>query len=454
MVSIRELATGNILRLFTTPITRTTFQRSNAGSMDTDLVCGVHWGFVPGGLIMAACGSDFPGRWSFDAETGEARPVAGLVINNNIGTGSNCATVFDSSADVPFIVSGGNSNHWHLGNGAIYDLRNSRSIAFSGCKHFSQGLTHAGTQAAYRLDDLARTDPTRAGFRLWGIQAAIGGVGCEVPGWLPLNTMGHDGSCKPKPAIMLHDGRVAVLCSKARLAATTSGAISANDYSETRLAIVHPKPNGKTGMIVGFTSWKSLDYTLSEPFNALRAYETHPQIAANGDTVIVFQPPSDFLAGSLKTIDSITGRPSAPVAIPKISEAYRDYRLDNFPQFGNVSLCLHGGMIHLLEFNGTVLLVRRYGMDCVYSNTIEIDVGTTADAGFHTVHSVQSTNAGILVSLLYRQNGKTRQSLVMLDAKPVEPVTPVIPTPEQEVLDFAKPRLSVEKYNAIYEVLR
>jgi hypothetical protein len=111
-------------------------------------------------------------------------------------------------------------------------------------------------------------------------------------------------------------------------------------------------------------------------------------------------------------------------------------------------------MIHLLEFSGTVLIVRRYSMDCVYSNTIEIDVGTTAEAGLHTVHSVQSTNAGILVSLLYRQGGKTRQSLVMLDAKPVEPVTPTIHTPEQEVLEFAKPRLSAEKYNAIYEVLR
>jgi len=270
-----------------------------------------------------------------------------------------------------------------------------------------------------------------------------------------LSFWGHNGGAKPKPVVMLEDGRIAVLCSRAKLVDMQPGMASTNEYSETRVVIINPKPNGKTGMIAGFTSWKSLSYVLSQSVVIPQVeQQKHIQMQASGNTLVIFNPPTQSTLGSLCTVDSVTGNVKPYVLILHLYQGFQNYVSDNFPRFGNVSLCVHGGMIHLLEFNGTVLLVRRYSMDCVYKDTTEIDVGTTADAGLHTVHSVQSTNAGILVSLLYRQGGKTRHSLVMLDAKPVEPVTPAIPTPEQEVLDFAKPRLSAEKYNAIYEVLR
>ncbi len=445
-VTIRDLNTGKELTRYTSPIARSTVQRSNAGSMDTDLVHGVFWNFSINGSIIAASGGDSPGRAVFDRETG--LPITIPLGTTVIGSGVNVATAFTSHAKVPFVISGGNNNHSHLSaNGSIHDLRGSgKAYPWVGYKQWNVGLIHEGTQAAYRLDAMERTSPTTPGTRVWGLSATHGGVGCEIPGERIINAYGNDGNGYPKPATVMDDGTIIIL---------TQNAVG--DVS--LIGIGHIPPNKKDlGLIPGFTSWYKLPvvFRVPVPMPANR-YVNHAKITPAGSKVVILFGSAMSDPQTLACVDTAEKKVLWNWRLPdEITQYVFTYLGDNFPRHNNIALIANGENVVIGEHVPGALKLHRFALASgVYHGVKSVAIDSAAcDERYHTVQSLQATTKGVLFSTIHRKAGKTHQSYGLASLEAIEPQPTPVKSPEQEVLEFAKPRLTAEKYSAVEAVLK
>ncbi len=471
VVTTRSITDGTELSRFTTPIVRTGFQRSNAGSMDTDYVCGVFWGLTTNNTILATNGGDFSAFCSFDADTGVAKAIPGLTAPI-WKYGPNSSAAFTSHPDIPYLVVGGSANHSHIGENAnIHRILTSNSVPYAGFKHFNEGLADPINKAAYKLDDHSRYAPGVPGFRLWGINLNKGGVGCNVLNYLPYNAFGSDGNARPKPSLVMSDGRIVILCSKGIAQQPFTGTFTKNtlnDYSESRLIIVSPTPLNRLQSIAGFTSWWELPYVVGPKVNYTDNGFTNPQLKLAGENkVVVFFPPRESFDGFLAVYDLTSGLVWSKSIKDQI---YEQYKYDNWPRYLDLALGCSNNIVTISKHIPGSLSIQQFKVEdgttlqskSVAVSSLEADTMTNSTKKFTTVQSVQTISDGLIHSVLYKKGGRLHQSIVKVDIgptavnpTPVEPIpTPTIPTAYQEVLDYAKTRLPADKYLQLETLLK
>lgn len=474
MVTLRNINDGKEVSRFTTPIIRTGFQRSNAGSMDTDYVCGVFWGLTTNDTILATNGGDFSAYCSFDKNTGVAKAIPGLTAPI-WRYGPNSSAAFTSHPDIPYLAVGGSANHSHIGDNAnIHRILTANSIPYAGFKHFNEGLFDPINKAIYKLDDHSRYAAGIPGFRLWGINLNKGGVGCNVLNYFPYNALGNDGNARPKPSLVMPDGRIVILCSKGVAQQTITGTFTKftlNEYSETRLIVISPTPLNRLQSITGFTSWYELPYVLGPKVNYTDNGNTNPQIKLAGENKIaVFFPPRESFDGFLGVYDLTSGLVwSKPVK----DQLYEQYKYDNFPRYLDLALSVCNNIVSVSKHIPGSLVIRQYKIEdgtelaakSIGLPSLDSDLMVNSTKKYTTVQSVQSLTDGLLYSVLYKKGGKLHQSIVRADigATTVQPTpvpeptptpAPTIPTAYQEVLDYAKTRLPADKYTQLEGILK